>query len=52
MKRLQAAGENGSGFTNQQSPQGGVFSGDWLNQKSKSGLFPGVAGPWLQMTSA
>ena len=36
----------------QQSPQGGAFSRDLLNQKSKSLLFPGPGGPWLQMTSA
>ena len=51
-----AAGENSSGFTNKQSPQGGSFSGDSLDQKkSKSPLFPGVGGgggAWLQMTSA
>ena len=42
-------------------PQGGAFSGDLLDQKSKSSLFPGVAGcvcvgggggALLQMTSA
>ena len=52
MKRLQAAGEKSSGFTNEQSPQGGDFSRDLLDQKSKSPLFPGPGGPWLQMTSA
>ena len=41
-----------SGFTNEQSPQGRAFSGDLLDQKSKSPLFPGAGGPWLQMTSA
>ena len=45
------------------SRQGGAFSGDLLDQKSKSSLFPGVCvcgggggggggGAWLQMTSA
>ena len=29
-----------SGFTNEQSPQGRAFSGDLLDQKSKSPLFP------------
>ena len=29
-----------------------LFSGDLLDQKSKSPLFPGAGGPWLQMTSA
>ena len=33
-----------SGFTNQQSPQGRAFSGDLLDQKSKSPLFPGAGG--------
>ena len=43
-RRLQ--GENSSGFTKEQSPQGGAFSGHLLDQKSKSPLFPG---DWLQM---
>ena len=30
----------------------GAFSGDLLDQKSKSPLFLGDGGPWLQMTSA
>ena len=34
----------GSGFTNEQSPQDGAFSGDLLDQKSKSPLFPGDGG--------
>ena len=38
--------------TNEQSPQRGAFSGDLLDLKSKSPLFPGPGGPWLQMTSA
>ena len=38
--------------TNEQSPQGGAFSRDLLDQKSKSPLFHGPGGPWLQMTSA
>ena len=33
-----------SGFTNEQSPQGRAFSGDLLDQKSKSPLFPVVRG--------
>ena len=33
---------NSSGFTNQQSPQGGAFSRDLLDQNAKSPLFPGV----------
>ena len=37
-------GENNSGFTNEQSPQGGAFSRDLLDQKSKSPLFPGPGG--------
>ena len=37
-------GENSSGFTNEQSPQGGAFSRDLLDQKSKSPLFPGPGG--------
>ena len=54
MKRLQAAGENSSGFTNQQFPQGGAFSRDLLDQKSKKHYSPGLGGGggWLQMTSA
>ena len=36
-----AAGENSSGFTKEQSLQGGSFSGDLLDQKSKPLLFPG-----------
>ena len=50
----QAAGENSGGFTNEQSPQGGAFSRDLLDQKSKSPLFSGrggggggEGGPWL-----
>ena len=42
MKRYQAAAEYSSGFTNEQSPQGGAFSGDSLDQKSLSSLFPVV----------
>ena len=45
-------GENSSGFTNEQSPQGGAFSRDLLDQKSKSPLFPGPGVSWLQMTGA
>ena len=58
MKRWQAAGENSSGFTNEQSPQDGAFSGDLLEQKSKSrhspgpGVCVGGGGEWLQMTGA
>ena len=37
-------GENSSGFTNEQFPQGGAFSRDLLDQKSKSPLFPGPGG--------
>ena len=37
-------GENSSCFTNEQSPQGGAFSRDLLDQKSKSPLFPGAGG--------
>ena len=44
MKRLQAAGENSSGFTNEQFPRGGAFSRDLLDQKSKTPLFPGAGG--------
>ena len=52
---MQAAGENSSGFTNEQSPQGGAFSRDLLDQKSKSLLFPGGGvgrGTWLQIIRA
>ena len=52
MKTSRLRGENSSGFTNKQSPQGRAFSGDLLDQKSKSPQFPGAGGPWLQMTSA
>ena len=31
-------------FTNEQSPLGGAFSGDLLDKKSKSPLFPGPGG--------
>ena len=48
--KIAGCGENSSGFTNKQSPQGVVFSRDLLDQKSKSPLFPGAGGPWLQMT--
>ena len=41
-----------SGFTNEQSPQGGAFSRDLLDQKSKSLLLARAWGPWLQITSA
>ena len=34
------------------SPAGGAFRRDLLDQKSKSLLFPGAGGPWLQMTIA
>ena len=40
MKRQQTAGGNGNGF-NEQSPQGGAFSGNLLDQNTKSPLFPG-----------
>ena len=52
MKNSRQRGENSSGFTNEQSPQGRAFSVDLLDQKSKSPLFPRAGGPWLQMTSA
>ena len=39
MKNSRLRGENGSGFTNEQSPQGWAFSGDLLDQMSKSPLF-------------
>ena len=41
--RLRGGGGGGgsSGFTNEQSPQCGAFSGDLLGQKSKSPLFRG-----------
>ena len=51
-RTVQAAGVNSSGFTNEQSPQGGAFNRDLLDQKSKSQLFPGPGGGGLQMTSA
>ena len=55
MKRQQAAGENSSGFTNEQDQQGGAFSRDLLDQKSKvPPKVPSIFrawGPWLQMTS-
>ena len=34
------------------SRQCGGYSRGWKNEKSKSPLFPGGGGPWLQMTSA
>ena len=37
-------GKNISGFTNEQFPQCGTLSGDLLDQKSKSPLFPGGVG--------
>ena len=37
-------GENSGGFTNDQSPQGGAYSGYLLDQMSKSPLFPGGGG--------
>ena len=43
-------GKNTSGFTYEQSPQGGAFSRDLLDQKSKL-LLPG-AGGGVHMTSA
>ena len=51
-EKIAGCGKNSSGFTNMLSPQGGAFSGDLLDQKSKSPLFPGPGGLWLQMTSA
>ena len=54
-EKIAGCGENSSGFTNEQSPQGGAFSRNLLDQKSKSPLFPGPGGgggAWLQMTSA
>ena len=47
-------GENSSGFTNEQFPQGGAFSRDLLDHKSKSPLFlvGGRGVSRLQMTSA
>ena len=33
-------------------PNGGGFSRALLEEKSKSLLFPGAVGPWIQMTSA
>ena len=49
MNKKQGAWENNSGFTNEQSLQGGAFSGALLDQKSKSPLFPGPGGPYLQL---
>ena len=37
-------GKNSSGFTKVQSTQGEAFSGDFLDQKSKSSLFLGGGG--------
>ena len=34
------------------SLSGGVIAGNWKKEKSKSPLFSGGGGPWLQMTSA
>ena len=45
MKTKQAAGENSSGFTNEQSPKGGAFSGDLL-EKSQSPRFSPRVGGW------
>ena len=42
---------NSSGFTNK-SPQVVALSGDLLDQKSKSSIFPRGWEAWLQMTSA
>ena len=39
-------GKNSSGFTNEQSSQGGAFGVDLLNEKSKSPLFPRDLGGW------
>ena len=56
IKKIAGCGGRGwesSSFTNKQSPQGWAFSGDLLDQKSESRLFPtGGWGLWLQMTSA
>ena len=47
MKKIAGCGGNSSGFTNEQSPQGGAFSGDC------SPYFPGLGGgAWLKMISA
>ena len=52
MKNSRLRGKTASsGFTNEQSPQGRTFSGNLLDQKSKSPLFPRAGGPWLQMIS-
>ena len=40
------------GFTKCLSRECWAFSRDLLDKKSKSLLFPGAGGPWLQMTSA
>ena len=42
MKRLQAVGDTSSGFTIEQSLQGGTFSGDLLDQKS----VPAISWGW------
>ena len=41
MKNSRVRGKR-SGLTNKLSPQDGAFSGDWLDQKSKSPLFSGM----------
>ena len=44
--KMACCGENSSGYTNEQSPQGGASSGDLLDQKSKvpSRYSPGGGG--------
>ena len=43
-EKIQAAGENSSNFTNEQSPQGRAFSGDLLDQKVK---VPAIPRAWV-----
>ena len=54
MKRKQAARENSRGFTKEQSPQGGAFSWDLLDQVKVPAIpwrcWGGGGGAWLQIT--
>ena len=52
MKRSHTAGGKTEVVLPTSSPAGWGFCRDLLDQKSKSLLFPGAGGAWLQMTSA
>ena len=54
-EKVAGCGGNSCSFTDKQSPQSWAYSGDLLNQKAKSLLFPWGGGGgrvWLQMTGA